>query len=275
MRIEIDTEIVRSWLAALPLDAWWMPTRARCAALCATIAVSSGLHTLVDASRPETPAPPVMIAPPTPPPPSIAVIQPAPPAVPPEPPDRLLFLPSEECIKSAWCADGVLGRRRASFDLELELVTAGDTVYMLDGNGQLLWRYSLEGLPLTDTPIVDSNGTIVVIAFDLVWRGLDAVTGEVRWRRSANGRAVYSQIETYGRDRYFVVTDMSGYRENLGDLDFADSLQLCEGPTTVWSTYLPAGAEIRVDGDRVFAISTDERGVERIREIRVPARFRP
>src|SRR5215813_748401 len=56
------------------------------------------------------------------------------------------------------------------------LAAVGNTLYMLDARRRIVWTWSTKGPPLTDWPIVDSTGTVYVIAFDLTWVGLDSVT---------------------------------------------------------------------------------------------------
>jgi len=82
------------------------------------------------------------------------------------------------------------------------LVTACSTLYMVNSKMQVIWKWSTGGAGLTDQPIIDSTGTIIVIAFDLIWVGLDSATGEVKWHKDGNGRAVYSQIKRYKGDEY-------------------------------------------------------------------------
>ena len=257
---------------------WWMPTPARGFAFGSSLLFSVVLVALAGSAPAPKPAPaavlpPVLVPvpPPPPPPPSNAAPTPAALVSIPEKPQRLEFKASDAYQNGAGYG-GVFGRRTAS--CELQLVAAGDTIYMLNGSGELLWTESFDGAGLNDLPIIDGSGTVVVIGPDLMWIGYDAFTGHERWRRSACGRAWYSQIELYGRKRYLVVIDMSGYCDNQTDESSYDSLELCEGPTTVWSTRFPAGAQIRVEGARVFAI-TDDDGKEVTTEIRVPERFRP
>jgi hypothetical protein len=97
------------------------------------------------------------------------------------------------------------------------LVTACDTLYMLNSAGDVLWKWSTGGPGITAQPFLDSTGTIHVIAFDLIWVGLDAATGVRKWGKTANGRAVYSQMKAYGKDQYLVVVSMAGYRDSLSD----------------------------------------------------------
>lgn len=154
-----------------------------------------------------------------------------------------------------------------------KLASVGDTLYMLDGRNRVVWTWSAGGPPLSDLPVVDSGGTVYVIGYDLLWAALDAATGEVKWQGTANGRAFYSQIELYRGGMYLVVTDMEGYRADArpGEL-IKDKLTLCRGNSILWETGIPAGARIRVRGDKVFVVTERKKRTLR-REVAVPRRF--
>jgi outer membrane protein assembly factor BamB len=154
-----------------------------------------------------------------------------------------------------------------------KLATVGDTLYMLDARNQIVWTWSAGGPPLTDLPVIDSKGTIYVIGYDLLWAALDSATGEVKWQGTANGRAVYSQIELYRGDMYLVVTDMEGYRANAypGEV-IKDKLTLCRGNSILWETEIPAGARVQVRGDKVFVVTKRKNRIVR-REVAIPRHF--
>jgi hypothetical protein len=154
-----------------------------------------------------------------------------------------------------------------------KLAAVGDTLYMLDERGQVVWTWSAGGPPLTDLPVIDSKGTIYVIGYDLLWAALDSATGKEKWRGTANGRALYSQIKLYKGDMYLVVTDMEGYRENAfpGEV-IKDTLTLCRGNSILWEAEIPAGASIQVRGDKVFVV-TKRRNLVVRREVAIPPHF--
>lgn len=154
-----------------------------------------------------------------------------------------------------------------------KLATVGDTLYMLDERNQIVWTWAAGGPPLTDLPVIDSKGTIYVIGYDLLWVALDSATGKVKWQGTANGRAVYSQIELYKGDMYLVVTDMEGYRANAypGEL-IKDNLTLCRGNSILWETEIPAGARIQVRGDKVLIVTKRKHRIVR-REVTIPHHF--
>jgi hypothetical protein len=161
---------------------------------------------------------------------------------------------------------------RLSLNMNRKLATVGDTLYMLDARNRIVWTWSSGGARLTDLPIIDSKGTIYVIGLDLLWAALDSATGKEKWRGTANGRAVYSQIELYKGDMYLVVTDMEGYRESLSDKTIEDNLTLCRGNTILWDTHIPASAKIKVQGNKVYALFRRKKQTI-VREIAIPRSF--
>jgi hypothetical protein len=150
-----------------------------------------------------------------------------------------------------------------------KLASVGDKLYMLDARGRELWSWSSFGPPLTDKPVVDSSGTIYVIGYDLLWAAIDSATGKEKWRGTASGRAVYSQIKLYRGDKYLVVTDMSGYRDGRIGPTINNKLTLCKGNDILWQTEIPAGTTILVKGVKIFA-ATRRKNRTIIREVRLP-----
>jgi len=138
------------------------------------------------------------------------------------------------------------------------LVTSCNSLYMLDSRKRVVWKWATSGgAAITDQPVIDSTGTIYVIALDLIWVALDASTGELKWRKDSNGRATYSQIKPYQDDQYLVVINMEGYREAHG-MDEPDRLVLCKGRKEIWIKDFPANATLQVWGDRILAITSDK-----------------
>lgn len=154
-----------------------------------------------------------------------------------------------------------------------KLATVGDTLYMLDGRNQVVWTWSAGGPPLNDLPVIDLEGTIYVIGYDLLWAALDSATGRVKWQGTANGRAVYSQVELYRGGMYLVVTDMGGYRANANHGEvIKDRLTLCRGNSILWETEIPAGARVQVSGDKVFAVTKRKNRIVRL-GVAIPRHF--
>jgi hypothetical protein len=154
-----------------------------------------------------------------------------------------------------------------------KLATVGDTLYMLNEKNQVVWTWSAGGPPLTDLPVIDSQGTIYVIGYDLLWAALDSATGKVKWRGTANGRAVYAQIELYKGDMYLVVINMEEYRANAYPKQvIKDELRLCRGNSILWHTEIPAGAGIQVREDKVFVVIKRKNQIVR-QGVAVPRHF--
>jgi hypothetical protein len=146
------------------------------------------------------------------------------------------------------------------------LVTSCNSLYLLDSKKRVVWKWSTRGAAITDQPVIDSTGTIYVIALDLVWVALDAVTGQLKWRRDSNGTASYTQIKPYRDDQYLVVINMEGYREAHSPvLNEPDKLVLCKAEGD-WTKDFPANATLQVWGDRILAI-TSEKGRAEIVDI--------
>lgn len=135
-----------------------------------------------------------------------------------------------------------------------KLAMAGDTLYMLNARNQIVWKWTTGGAPLTDFPVIDSRGILYVIGYDLIWAALDFKNGKKLWQGTASGKAVYSQIELYKDDMYFVVTDMIGYRENRSNILTKDKLTFCKGNGILWSTEIPISSKIKVRRGEVFAV---------------------
>jgi len=57
----------------------------------------------------------------------------------------------------------------------------------------------LKGPPLTDLPIIDSTGTIYVLGYEPALGRNRFRHSREKWRGTANGRALYSQIKLYRR----------------------------------------------------------------------------
>jgi hypothetical protein len=134
------------------------------------------------------------------------------------------------------------------------LISVGDTLYMLNQQNRILWQWTSDGPPFTDDPILDSGGTIYVIGYDLTWAAIDSSTGHEKFRSTANGRGLFSQIELYRRDSYLVLTDMSGYRDSLRDNTIEDFVYLCRGNDVLWGANIPAKGRLRISGDKVFLV---------------------
>ncbi len=151
-----------------------------------------------------------------------------------------------------------------------KLVAIGDTLHMLDDRNLIVWTWTTGGAPLTDFPVIDSEGIIHAIAYDLTWVAIDSESGEKLWQGTANGRAVYSQIELYKKDMYLVVVDMSGY-DYPGE-ETNDILYLCKGNSFLWNTEIPARAKIQVRKGNVY-IKYKQKKKTVLQKLKIPRSF--
>jgi len=160
---------------------------------------------------------------------------------------------------------------RVALPRQKRLVAVGDTVYLLNKRNRIVWKW-VAASPIWDAPVVDAQGTIYVIGYDMLWSAVDSETGERKWFSTANGRAAFTQIKLYRKDMYLVVTDMWGYRDSLRDPTIKDRLSLCKKNTLLWETEIPAHTKLHVFGNKVFV--TYKRGGRLIRHrILVPRKF--
>ena len=172
-----------------------------------------------------------------------------------------------------WGQDFKLLRQVSQVSKNRKLAAVGDTLYMLDNRNRIVWTWTTEGAPLTDFPVIDSQKIIYAIAYDLTWVALDSQTGKKLWQGTANGRAVYSQIELYKDDMYLIVTDRTGYRENnYPGEETNDNLTLCKGNSILWDTEIPAGAKIRVRNGDVYIVFKQKKKTV-MQRIKIPRSF--
>lgn len=137
------------------------------------------------------------------------------------------------------------------------LAAAGRTVYMLDhvGRGQAEWRHT-EPQPIIDVEYVAATDLVYATAGDNQLLILDASTGRQLHRESRQGRGGFGRTLAYGKDLCLVADDNSGYRAAE---DFtppvSDGVTAWRGTKMLWHRELPPDAELRVDGERIFAVT--------------------
>ena len=149
----------------------------------------------------------------------------------------------------------VEGARPSVFRVTLprhrQLVSVGDKLYLLNKKNRILWS-SVAAAPISNSPVVDSEGTIYVVGWDMLWAAFDSKTGKQKWHTSAVGRGAFTQIKLYRKDTYFVVTDMFGYRDSLRNPTIKDKLSLCRKNAVLWEIEIPAHTKLHVFGNKVF-----------------------
>lgn len=148
------------------------------------------------------------------------------------------------------------------------LATVGDTLYMLDSQQRIIWKWSVgHGENIIDQPFVDSTGTIYGIALDGISFVLDASTGKEKSRDQMMGKAYYTGMKAYRADQYLIVTGLQGYR-GYGH-EGGDELEAYKGTQRLWKVEFPANAELQVLGERIYAV-TRKKGSAVVEEIEVP-----
>ena len=143
------------------------------------------------------------------------------------------------------------------------LLPMGDTLYMLDSNNRVAWRYSFDPNIIQDV-MVDPKGDIYITASEALILVLDA-SGKELWRTGMSvGSASYGQIKSYGGG-FLVIVDMEAYRWKGQNTE--DILEFWKDKGLVWEKPFPRGATLQLVGDRILAITTTKDGRE-ITEIR-------
>lgn len=137
------------------------------------------------------------------------------------------------------------------------LAAAGNTVYMLGGTGtgQTAWSHT-EPQPIFDVEYVAATNLVYVTAGDNQLLILDAWAGRQLHRESRQGRSGFKQTVAYGRDVCLVTDDNSGYRAAEDFIPpMSDGVTAWRGTKMLWHRELPPDAELRVSGDRIFAVT--------------------
>jgi len=147
------------------------------------------------------------------------------------------------------------------------LVAVGSTLYMLNQQRETKWKFDA---------LADINGfayvpgleSVYIIAMDLTWIAVDAKTGIKRWSAGANGKATYAEIAAYGKDKYVVVTDRSGYDQQFMNCEeekadgksidckreYLDVVELMRDKKSVGRADFPPDAHLAVVGEQVWAV---------------------
>ena len=152
------------------------------------------------------------------------------------------------------------------------ILTVGDAVYMLSPEGRQLWKYG-DVWAWSEPAYNPILNEIAIVAPDLFFVRLDAATGKEKWHATTNGRASFVHVIAYGNG-YFVLEDMSGYRENnkrtFGLRPEDDQLGFW-GPSEKdsWTVNFPRNSEIVVSGARIYAAKKNRNRLT-LQEIHIP-----
>jgi hypothetical protein len=151
------------------------------------------------------------------------------------------------------------------------LVTVGDTLYLLNGNGRVVWKWDVgEGLDILDLPFVDSRGRIYGVAFDGVSFSLDQ-KGRLRWRKRMNGAWYYTRMIASDKDRYLMFSAIDSAYRDSGDPTI-ETITLCQDQKILAEAAIPRDSAVRVRGRRIYV--TTRRG-RKFHSREVKLRWRP
>lgn len=159
------------------------------------------------------------------------------------------------------------------------LVGIGHSLYMLDQNFQVQWKYEVPQM-LFDYAIIESTRLIYGTAGDNNFFILDATTGKALHRESRNGSAAYGQVVPFGVDQCLVLDNFWGYRMKMSDSELndprwwtlevmADGITAWRGTNELWKRDFPPDADLLVKGDKIYAITKTKTSIY-IRKIEVP-----
>jgi outer membrane protein assembly factor BamB len=134
-------------------------------------------------------------------------------------------------------------------------VAAADELDMFNDYGERLWsRYTPK--PFRDVAYVAATDLIYVTADGNNLLILDAQSGRELHRLTRGGSDAFGQTVAYGPDQCLVTDDNSADREGDGFAPTAsDGVSAWRGTTMLWRRDLPPDAELRVSGDRIFAVT--------------------
>jgi outer membrane protein assembly factor BamB len=154
-----------------------------------------------------------------------------------------------------------------------KLAVVGDTLYLLDSNDKVVWRWSTEGAEISHDLLVDPAGNIYITGTDNLWASVDLKTGKEKWQEYSNGTAPFSLIGLYEKNKYVIVHSFWYYRHYKINPSARDVLSIGKGDTFLWETDIPNDAVIKIRGKNIYAI-TRRKGKPIWKNIPVPAKFK-
>lgn len=150
------------------------------------------------------------------------------------------------------------------------LAGVGNALYMLDARKRVVWKYAVPQF-IFDFAFVESTGLIYGTAGDNTMFILDGATGRWRAGDSRNGGAAYGVAVPFGNDQCLVTDNFSFYRGDRSDVPpMQDGLTAWRGTKILWHKEFPPDAELRITGERIFAVTKTKSRIL-VREIPVPA----
>lgn len=147
------------------------------------------------------------------------------------------------------------------------LVTVGDTFYLLNTDGRVLWKWDVgDGLDVLNRPFVDSRGRVFGVAQDGVSFSLDR-KGRVRWRERMNGYWYYTRLRAYDRDRYLVFSAIDSVYRDSGNPTI-EAITLYQDQKILAEAAIPRDSIVRVRGGRIYVITKHGRN-SHLREVKL------
>lgn len=149
------------------------------------------------------------------------------------------------------------------------LVGADDTVYMLDAEKHVVWKYTVTQW-LNDFAYVAATNLVYGTAGDNHMFIIDASSGRVLVSEARNGSAAYGVVLPYGDDACLIADNFAGYRgPHRGREPMPDGVAAWRGTKMLWRVDIPPDAELQVVGSRIFAVTRTKTRVL-VKEIEVP-----
>lgn len=135
------------------------------------------------------------------------------------------------------------------------LVTAGNSLYMLNADGSIGWKYSpgVNGVILQPPIYRPDLNEIAFVATFQTFQRLNATNGVLLWQDHTSGKAEYADLQAYG-DGYVTVQNMESYRGS-GGIEVPDRVVYWNtDPGDVgWTTPFPIGAKLVVIGTKIYS----------------------
>ncbi|HEY0080215.1 MAG TPA: hypothetical protein VGB73_16515 [Pyrinomonadaceae bacterium] len=145
---------------------------------------------------------------------------------------------------------------------------ASSRLYMLDGEGRVVWQWSGESISvepfIINQPVVVGD-TIHVFGRDMIHATLDAATGRQRSGGGSYGSGEFTQATKYKDEFCLVVLDVKGRHESAA----GTFLQVYKGQEMYWQDEFPRGAQLRLWRGKIYAVTFGAVGVE-MKEIAEP-----
>lgn len=151
------------------------------------------------------------------------------------------------------------------------LVSLGDTLYRLNRQREVIWRYQTAQL-MFGFAYVESTNLVYGTAGDNVMFVLDASNGKVLTSDSRNGSAAYGVAAKYGDDMCLVTDNFVMYREkSRGDEmePMKDGITCWRGTRILWHRDFPPDADLVVNGKRILAVTKSKTAIY-VQEITPP-----